>query len=74
MVEGSMLLLLRRRRAVGMDIHDAGAGVRESASMNWLALACVEVGLLSQWRGETGAVGMGRGGGGSRGGYRRRVW
>lgn len=28
-----------------MDIHDAGAG------MNWLAC---EVGLLSQWRGETG--------------------
>jgi len=32
--------------------------------------------LLSQWRGETGADGMGRGGGGDlRAGYRRRrVW
>jgi hypothetical protein len=64
-IEGRMLLLglvvvvLRRRRAVGMDIHDTGAGVRER-DMNWLAC---EVGLLSQWRGETGG-GMGRGGGG----------
>jgi hypothetical protein len=63
-IEGRVLLLglvvvLRRRRAVGMDIHDTGAGVRER-DMNWLAC---EVGLLSQWRGETGG-GMGRGGGG----------
>jgi len=44
-VEGKMLVLLLlvlvvvlRRRAVGMDIHDAGTGVREcAAGMNWLA-------------------------------------
>jgi hypothetical protein len=39
-IEGRVLLLLglvvlRRRRAVGMDIHDTGAGVRER-DMNWL--------------------------------------
>lgn len=30
-----MMLLCWRRRAVGMDIHDAGAGVRER-NMGWL--------------------------------------
>lgn len=47
-VEGRMLVLVLllvllvvvvlRRRAVGMDIHDAGSGVRSRAGMNWLAL------------------------------------
>jgi hypothetical protein len=60
-IEGRVLLLLglvvlRRRRAVGMDIHDTGAGDRER-DMNWLAC---EVG---QWRGETGGL-VWRGGGG----------
>jgi hypothetical protein len=42
-----MVLLLGRRRAVGMGIHDTGAGVRDR-DMNWLAF---EVGLLSTMAG-----------------------
>ena len=47
-VEGRMLVLVLllvllvvvvlRRRALGMDIHDAGSDVRSRAGMNWLAL------------------------------------
>ena len=32
-----LLVMVVRRRAVGMDIHDAGTWVGERAGMNWLA-------------------------------------
>jgi hypothetical protein len=76
-IEGRVLLLglvvLRRRRAVGMDIHDTGAGVRER-DMNWLgwlssgaAFAIAgrdrRIGMARWWRLRCVIVGCGNGNG-----------